>query len=307
MPFALARPALAQQLGETAPGDVEKRLIDSLIKRVENWDKIVTKTSDNDPFVPFYGNNRRLPSLGTESVLNALVLVNHDHRWAKGALSAASKKALGHLWQQQKEDGSWLWLDFGLRPWETDAVYFGASLAAVAVGTAGKSYYDQDDVRPKVAALRMYLRTQFASQPLHHRVVALWASSRLPDVLTAEDKKRVSDDLWTIQEPDGGWSAAKLGRRTSGNNAWKAHAVYPEGIVSDGYATGLAVLALKRAGTPAGDARLKKAVGWLVSRQQEGTWPASYLNKTRDPQENVGKFMRDSATAFAILALTESD
>src|SRR5438552_4010666 len=60
MPFALARPALGAQLGETAAGAVEKRLIDNLKKRVENWDKIVADaTSEKDPFVPFYPKDRK--------------------------------------------------------------------------------------------------------------------------------------------------------------------------------------------------------------------------------------------------------
>jgi hypothetical protein len=46
-------------------------------------------------------------------------------------------------------------------------------------------------------------------------------------------------------------------------------------------------------------------MGWLVTKQKKGAWPAHYLNQHRDPQTNIGKFMRDAATAFAILALTE--
>ena len=76
-------------------------------------------------------------------------------------------------------------------------------------------------------------------------------------------------------------------------------------MVSDGYATGLVVLALKAAGVAADNPKLQKAIRWLVANQKEGAWPANYLNKQRDPQENLGKFMRDAATAFAIMALTE--
>src|SRR5262249_55790763 len=161
-----ARPALADPLGETAAGAVEKRLIDNLKKRVENWDKIVASTSNKDPFLPFYSNDRKPSALGTEAVINALVLVNNDVRRGKGALSAPTRKALGHLWEQQKENGAWLWLDFGLNPWEKDGAYYGASLAAVAVGTAGKDYYEQADVQDKVAALKKYLQTQSSNQPL---------------------------------------------------------------------------------------------------------------------------------------------
>ncbi len=305
-PIALARPALGEQLGETAAGVIETRLIDNLKKRVENWEKIVDgSTPDKDPFQCYY-SDKEPESLGTESVLNALILVNHDARRAKGALSAVTKKALGHLWEQQQENGAWLWLDFGLNPWEKDGAYYGASLAAVAVGSAGNRYYEQAEAQAKVAALKKYLRTQYPNQPLHHRVLALWASCRLPGVLTDETKPKLIEELLNIQEADGGWSLPRLGRNRSGSNAWASRGVYPTGVVSDGYATGLVVLALKGAGVGADNPKLQKAIRWLVNNQKEGAWPANYLNKQRDPQDNLGKFMRDAATAFAIMALTET-
>jgi squalene-hopene/tetraprenyl-beta-curcumene cyclase len=306
MPFALARPALAEPLGETAAGAVERRLIDGVTKRVESWGKIVSDgPADKDAFAPFYPKKRKPSALGTEAVLNALVLVNHDAKRANGALRAPTRKALDHLWEQQKEDGAWLWLDFGLNPWETNGTYYGASLAALAVGTAGKDYSEQADVRARVALLKKYLKTEFANQSLHHRVLGLWASSRLPGFLGEQDKKQLVQELLGAQEADGGWSLTKLGKKASGPGVWESHGVYPQGVRSDGYATGLAVLALKRAGVPADSPQLRKAVVWLVTNQKEGTWPANYINLPRDPQSDVGKFMRDAATAFAVLALTE--
>ena len=74
----------------------------------------------------------------------------------------------------------------------------------------------------------------------------------------------------------------------------------------DGVATGLVVLALKRAGVGADNPKLKKAVTWLTTRQKEGTWPVIYL-KPREPNTNVGRFLRDAGTVFASLALMESD
>jgi hypothetical protein len=59
-------------------------------------------------------------------------------------------------------------------------------------------------------------------------------------------------------------------------------------------------------GNAADNPKLQGGVGWLATHQYEGAWPANYLNKQRNPQDNVGKFMRDAATAFAILALSES-
>src|SRR5437764_1157085 len=83
VPFALARPALADYLGEPAGGD--RRLLDGVIARVENWDQIVAKPAAGpNPFVAFYPNERKPSALGTEAVLNALVLVAADRRRGTG-------------------------------------------------------------------------------------------------------------------------------------------------------------------------------------------------------------------------------
>jgi hypothetical protein len=295
--LALARPALAGPLGAT-----EKRLVDNVKTRVANWDKLA---AGKDPFRPYYVDKKE-ESLGTESVLNALVLVNHDVRRAGGVLSEPTRKALAHLWEQQDEDGSWPWLHFGLNPWENDSAYYGTALAALAVGLAGPAYSDQAEVRPKLDRLKSYLQAESANQPLHHRVVALWASARLPGVLDERSRRDLVADLRRAQEADGGWSLPKLGKRATGGDEWSSsRGVYPEGQTSDGYATGLVVLALKGAGVSADDPSLVKAVHWLTAHQVDGTWPAHYLNKKRDPQDNAGKFMRDAAAAFAVLALME--
>jgi squalene-hopene/tetraprenyl-beta-curcumene cyclase len=76
--------------------------------------------------------------------------------------------------------------------------------------------------------------------------------------------------------------------------------------VSDGYATGLVVLALKQAGVPATNPKLRRAIDWLAAQQVDGAWPATYPNSWRDPATDIGKFMRDAATGYAVLALTDA-
>jgi squalene-hopene/tetraprenyl-beta-curcumene cyclase len=308
LPFALARPALGKRLDESSPGDVESRLVESVKKRVKDWEKIVSDSvTGHDPLRPFYPGNKKAAALGTESVLNALILVKDDTRRGGGTLSEQTNQALDHLWAQQQAGGAWLWLDFGLRPWEKDGDYYGAALAAVAVGTAGKKYPKHADVQGNVTALKSYLKTRFPVQPLHNRLLGLWASSKLEGVLTTEDKKKLIEEVLAAQGSDGGWGLPKLGKKASGGGEWERHGAYPAEATSDGYATGLVVLALKRAGVPTDDQRLRKGVDWLITHEKEGAWPAIYINTERAPETNVGKFMRDAATAFAVLALTDFD
>src|SRR5262245_45151605 len=232
VPFALARPALDRKLGASAAGDAERRLVAGVTRRVERWAEIMGKTADGDkPLVPFYGGSRKPSSLGTEAVLNALVLANFDARRKANELGDTTRTAFAHMWEQQQPGGGWLWLEFGLRPWEKDAAYFGAALAAHAVGTAGPAYYGSPGVRPKVAALTNYLVTNLAAESLHHRAVTAWASGKLPGVLSADAKAQLAHDLFAVQGDDGSWSLVRLGKV---NADWPSHGVHPAGAAGDG-------------------------------------------------------------------------
>jgi squalene-hopene/tetraprenyl-beta-curcumene cyclase len=85
---------------------------------------------------------------------------------------------------------------------------------------------------------------------------------------------------------------------------WKRRDNTPMDQNSDGYGTGLVTFILQQAGYR-GDARVKKAVGWLEKNQDPATglWPSSSLNVKRDPESDRGRFMSDAATAYAVLAL----
>jgi squalene-hopene/tetraprenyl-beta-curcumene cyclase len=299
LPFALARPALRAELHESDPSSAERRMIDDVIKRVHLWREV-------EPFYP--DQTRGLPktseSRGTESVLNALVLATRDAH--AGQPSDDARAAFDNMWALQFRNGDlsggWAWLNFHNEPWEAnDSPYFGAALAAIAIGREPGGYAATAENQERLKRLREYLRKGMATQPLLNRAMLLWASGGIADLLSGDERQAVVDAVGAKQNADGGWSLSSLGQYKRGDNT-------PLDTVSDGYATGLVAYSLQRAGVGATDARVSHAIAWLVDHQDRATgmWTASSLNKQRDPKTDIGKFMSDAATAYAVLALTSA-
>jgi squalene-hopene/tetraprenyl-beta-curcumene cyclase len=180
-------------------------------------------------------------------------------------------------------------------------VFYGAALAALAVGTAPAEYRERADVRERVDALTGYLQREQQAQPLHNRLALLWASSRLPGVLSESVKRALIDEILRKQQPDGGWTIESLG-------PWRPHPEAPVSQGSSGYATGFAAFALQKAGVSSSNPGIARALAWLMSHQdpQSGHWMAGSLNKKYEPDSMQVRFMQDAATAFAALALLES-
>jgi squalene-hopene/tetraprenyl-beta-curcumene cyclase len=303
VPYALSRPVLRKALAEDAPSANERRIQDNVTKRVRLWKEVAPFYSDADR-----GVYKTVESRGTESVLNALILSSNDAQL--GHLSDDTRLALDNMWAEQQitgnKKGAWLWLRFANEPWEADdSDYYGATLAAIAVGTAPENYRARPEIQNNLKMLREYLNRQCAAQTTVNRVVLLWASAKWPGLLDSQQQKTIINEVLGKQQADGGWSLSSL------SGSWKRNDGTPQEVKSDGYATGLISFALLQAGIPREKDQIKQALAWLTGSQAktEGSWTAYSLNKNVEHHLSPGTalFMNDAATAYAVLALTEAD
>src|SRR5947209_17996320 len=186
VPYALSRPALRKALAEEAPSANERRLLENVTKRVRLWKEVAPFYSDADR-----GAYKTVESRGTESVLNALILSSNDA--PHGQLSNDPRIALENMWAEQQttgnKKGAWSWLRFANEPWEADdSDYYGAALAAVAVGTAPGNYHARPEIQNSLKLLREYLNRESAAQTTINRVVLLWASAKVPGLLEPQQQ-----------------------------------------------------------------------------------------------------------------------
>jgi squalene-hopene/tetraprenyl-beta-curcumene cyclase len=292
LPYAMARPAMRSALGENATSPVERQLLDSVSKRVHLWNEVQ----------PYLGDKNA--GLATESVLNALVLSAEDAR--TGRLKETTRQALRLMWASQtktgEKAGAWPWVNFGNEPWEApDSQYWGATLAAAASGIAPEGYLQMPGIQDDLRKLMAYLRNGEKDKSLFNRLSLLWAATKVPGLITPERKAAIISDVLARQQADGGWSGASLIPPT-----WNRRDGTPQSRSSDGYGTGFTTFVLEEAGLRKTSPNIKKALAWLSHNQDQstGAWPTVSPNVTRDASTDVGKFMTDSATAYAVLALT---
>ncbi len=298
LPFAIARPALRGVLGERSPGRAESRIFDNLLTRARGY-------AEMDPFYPDQTNGvpKTSESRAIEAVMNALVLSTRDAE--NGTLSVDTKTALDVMWRLQMktgpQNGAWTWLNFGYEPWESpNSAYFGASLAARAIGLAPEAYAASPDIQERLKNLRAYFQREFDKQSPLNKLMGLWANDKFAGAIAPAQQAAIIKDTFALQLADGGWSTAMLGgyQRRDGSAIDTG---------SDGYATALATLALQSGGVAPNEPRLRNGLDWLRHQQRPtGQWVTTSPNKLRDPATEPAKFMSDAATAYAVLSLTYS-
>ena len=250
--YLLVRPELRRKLGEKQPTAYETGLLKTL---------------------GGVGFKEPLASLapGVEVIHSALFLGDFDRMWSMQI-------------REGKDKGAWKWFHLDLDPWETpESTFYGATVAALAARN--------DHGHPEqIALLRDYLKREQGGQPLHNRLMLLWA---MPDLVSGH----LLDEALKKQQPDGGWTMESLG-------PWKRPT---RSSGSDAYATGLVTYTLLK-GHKSSKLRLAGALNWLNLHQNEqGYWAATSMNKEYPADSMMVKFMQDAATGFAALALLEAE
>jgi squalene-hopene/tetraprenyl-beta-curcumene cyclase len=307
VPYAMIRSTLGRQLHETGMPAPEKVLMSNVEKRVGSWSEMVPFYSDAAD-----GPGKTAESHATEAVLNAVILAGYDAQ--HGHLRPITRTAFDQAWALQEATGEnaggWKWQDFHLAPWESaESGYQGATWLMLAVEDTPDGYATEPQVQPHLDQLQQYLKRHYAAQPLVNQLYILWLSSKVPGLLTAAERKTLLEVIQSLQQPDGGWSLSSLDPRSRlENDQWERLKRQLVEIAnpaeSDGYATGLVVITLEESGTSSQDKTLRRGVEWLERHQRgDGSWRAYSLNEKRDPQSDIGRFMSDAATAYAVMAL----
>lgn len=298
VPYAIARSALRQDLEESGTPAPERVLIENVEMRVSHWSEMI----------PFYSDEKEGPgktaqSHATEAVMNAVILAGYDKR--AGHLRPITQTALNAVWALQEQAGEnaggWIWQDFHLAPWESaESAYQGAAMLMLEVGTAPDVFARDAGNRAHLALLRQYLQKHYAAQPLLNQIYVYWAAANVPGLLTGAQQKDLLQAVVALQQTDGGWRLASLEEKERLDKT-------PQSKESDGFATALVLLSMEAAPARQEGQSLQRGLAWLEQHQEkDGRWRATSLNKERDPLSNIGLFMSDAATGYAVLALEEA-
>ena len=226
-------------------------------------------------------------------VATAFALAFNDSQQT-GKLHEQTKAALDRMWDTQRKTGDWNWLKCDWPPLEHDD-YYGAVLAALAVGYAPGDYANTPKAKAGVEKLKAYFK-KTPVPDLHHAAMLLWASTKLDGILTADGQKATVTALRAKQRKDGGWSLPSLGEYKRRDEAKTPNDPNAD---SDGYGTGFVAFVLLQAGEKPDAPEITKAVEWLKANQRDsGRWFTRSLNNDR------AHYIANAGTAFAVLALT---
>jgi hypothetical protein len=282
-------------MGELGGRVADQKMLASVEWRVENWGATVPFYSD-----AVHGKGKTAEAHASEAVLNSVILASYDA--GLGRVREVTRRAFDEAWDLQEKSGEhaggWTWQNFHLGPWEgSESGYQMATLLLLAAKRAPSGFAYEPATKARLDAVRGFLKSNFDGQPVLNQAYVLWVAGREPGLLTAEQKAGLVAKLKSMQQTDGGWCSSALDpvERKDGSTIPTA---------SDGYATGLAVLALESDAASRKSAAETKGLAWLSGHQRaDGAWDAESINKKRAVGTPAEPFMRDAATAYAVMAL----
>jgi len=246
----------------------------------------------------------RFGSRSEEVIYLAAGLAQWDAHVA-GKLSPTTEQALALMLDLQFPSGTWRVKDCWA-PMESSP-FHAATIAALAVATAPGwlGTPQTPELKRSVERLKEYLRSDQAQND-YDRVSLLWAASRMPDLLTSDQRQHLVDLVLRLQRPDGGWALRSFSPPEKWGSGIRVDRLSKEPDYehppSDGHMTGLAVLVLREAGLPKDDRRIQSGVEWLRANQRKsGRWWTRSLNTDN------WQFITYSGTAYPLLALSLCD
>ena len=200
------------------------------------------------------------PRWDAEVVAGAAALAFNDAH-TTDELHPLTRTALDRMWESQREDGGWSWLDWRLAPVRNGRPLWRHARCPGPSALPPTNYAETESARHGMAGIRRYFEST-PPETLHQQAMLLWAATYTPDLITDAEKQDCIDELLSRQQPDGGWGLATLG------NWQRADGSPQDTDISDGYGTGFTIFILRRAGIPADDERLLRGINWLKSNQR---------------------------------------
>jgi squalene-hopene/tetraprenyl-beta-curcumene cyclase len=237
-------------------------------------------------------NPRKTKHHVTETVMAASMLAQND-ALTTGKLHSTTRRALDRIWTVQREDGGFDWMKYDQPPSEIDD-HYGATMAVIGVGAAPNGYAKTVAAQAGLAKIREYFKNNPPTN-LHHRAMILLGSLHVDGIMTEPERRRVVQDLFALQKPDGGWALATLG-----DNWQRCDDKRQDLETADGYGTGFAIYVLRKAGVASEEARIEKGIAWLKTHQRvSGRW------FTRSLWKDQKHYLTRTGTAYCIRALAE--
>lgn len=233
---------------------------------------------------------------GSQSiVVSACFMAMSDAQHGQG-LHPVTIEALNKAWLQQDQAGHWpTWVKCDWEPFESDD-HFGVTLMAVATGMAGEQYRKTERAVTGMERIKKYLSTHPPAS-FHQKAMLLWAAKYHKGLIERSRSKIWIEQLFSLQNADGGWSSVDLVLSQQGKAKEKNHAAKAD---SDGYGSGFVIYVLRMADIAATDTRIKKGIAWLKNNQRTAGywWTQSIRNTASTPH-----YLTNAGTSFAIKAI----